>query len=189
MTRLALAVAVAALLAAPAAAPAKEVVKAQVCGASGCYTWDWHNSRGKLALFEMSGQPTAPAPSAAPWYRLKISIGGPGVKPFTYTDAYVPSAGVFRRRAEGGGDEWAQVIEDLRPVLRNESARLEPLSAASLKGDAAPAARKPASAPPAPPEPDAGAPWGWITLAVAASAGLLLGLRRRTMSLRRLTPQ
>jgi hypothetical protein len=189
MTRLALAVAVAALLAAPAAAPAKEVVKAQVCGASGCYTWDWGNSRGKLALFEMSGQPAAPAPSAAPWYRLKISIGGPGVKPFSYTDAYVPSAGVFRRRAEGGGYEWAQVIEDLRPVLRNESARLEPLSAASLKGVAAPAARKPASAPPAPPEPDAGAPWGWITLAAAASAALLLGLRRRTITLRRLTPQ
>jgi hypothetical protein len=189
MIRLALAVAVAAVLAAPVAAPAKEVVKAQVCGASGCYTWDWEDSRGKLALFEMSGQPSAPAPSAAPWYRLKISIGGPGVKPFTYTDAYVPSAGVFRRRAEGGAYEWAQVIEDLRPVLRNESVRLEPLSAASLKGVPAPAARKPASAPPAPPETDAGTPWGRITLAAAASAALLLGLRRRTMSLRRLTPQ
>jgi hypothetical protein len=68
-------------------------------------------------------------------------------------------------------------------VLRNESARLEPLSAASLKGVAAPAARKPA-----PPEPDAGTPWGWIILAAAASAALLLGLRRRTLSLRRLTP-
>ena len=133
----------------------------------------------------MSGQPTVSASPAAPWYRLKISIGGPDVKPFTYTDAYVPSAGVFRRRAERGY-EWAQVIEDLRPVLRNESARLEPLSAASLKGVAAPAARKPA-APPGPPEPDAGTPWGWITLA-AASAALLLGLRRRTRSLRRLTP-
>jgi len=187
MTRLALAVAVAALLAAPAVAPAKEVVQAQVCGASACYTWDWDNSRGKLALFEMSGQPIAPAPPAAPWYRLTISIGGPGVKPFTYTDAYVPSAGVFRRRAKGGGYEWAHVIEDLRPVLRNESARLEPLSAASLTGVAAPAAREPASAPPAPPETDAGMPWGWITLA-AASAALLLGVRRRTMSLRRLTP-
>jgi hypothetical protein len=128
----------------------------------------------------MSGPPTAPAPPAAPWYRLKISIGGPEVKPFTYTDAYVPSAGVFRRRAEGGGDEWAQVIEDLRPVLRNESARLEPLPAESLKGVAAPAARKPAAAPPAPPESDAGTPWGWIALA-ASSAALLLGIRRRTM--------
>jgi len=51
MTRLALAVVASALLAAPAAAPAKEVVKAQVCGASDWYTWDWDNSRGKLALF------------------------------------------------------------------------------------------------------------------------------------------
>src|ERR671922_369489 len=181
MPPLALPVVAAALLAAPAAAPAKEVIRAQVCDALGCYTWDWENSRGKLALFEMSGQATAPGPPAAPWYRLKISIGGPDVKPFTYSDAYVPSADVFRRRAEDGGYEWAQVIEDLRPVLRNEASRLEPLPAASLNGVAAPPARKIDSAPPAPPETDAGTPWGWITLASAACAALLVGIRRRTM--------
>jgi hypothetical protein len=174
--RVALVVASAVVVMWPAAASAKEVQRAQVCGASECFTFDRANSGGKLALFEEGGNPALPPAQAAPWYRLRITVGGADVKRFTFTNAYVPSADRIRRRAEGGGYEWVEVIDDLKPVLRNVSAGLDPLPAASLRGlDAAPA---PTPAAPAP-QRETGTAWHWFALAGARLAFLGLGEHQR----------
>jgi hypothetical protein len=178
---IALALLVAAPLAAPGVAPAKEIQQVKLCGASACFTFDRPNSGDKLLLFDGVAAP-APAPARpAPWYRLKITVGGPDTERFTYTNAYVPSLGLVRRRAEGGGFEWADVMPDLRPVLRNESSRLKPLPASRLRGLARPAA---SAGTPAPARGAAstvpsggGAPWGWIAGAAVAAASALLFAR------------
>jgi len=65
-------------------------------------------------------------------------VGGRDVKRFTFINAYVPSAdgigvGRDRRRTEGGGYEWVEMIDELRPVLWNNAARFAPLLASSLR--------------------------------------------------------
>jgi hypothetical protein len=96
--RLALLALVAAILAAAPVAAAKEIQRAQVCGASACFTFDRANSGDKLALFDGSVGVTSPPARPSPWYRLRITIGGEDVERFTFTDAYVPSADRIRRR-------------------------------------------------------------------------------------------
>lgn len=182
--RTALVVASAVVVMWPATASAKEVQRAQVCGASECFTFDRANSGGKLALFNVGGNPALPPAHAAPWYRLRITVGGEDIERFTFTDAYVPSADRIRRRAEGGGYEWVEVIDDLKPVLRNVSAGLEPLPAASLRGVEASAR----PAPPAPPR-QTGTEWYWFALAAGALlASLALGGRQLRASRGRVRP-
>jgi hypothetical protein len=130
----------------PASASAKEVQKAQVCGASECFTFDRANSGGKLALFDGGGNPALPPAHAAPWYRLRIMVGGPDIERFTFTDAYVPSADASAIAPREAGTQWVEVIDDLKPVLRNVSSELRPLSASSLRGLEAGAAPAPPAA-------------------------------------------
>jgi hypothetical protein len=179
--RTAFVVASAMVLVWPASAVAKEVHKAQVCGASKCFTFDRANSGDKLALFDGGGNPALPPARSAPWYRLRITVGGADIKRFTFTDAYVPSADRIRRRAEGGGYEWVEVIDDLKPVLRNVSARLEPLPASSLRGIHVAPAPAQVRATPAPPTParDTGPAWYWFALAAGIGGGLLAVAGRR----------
>jgi hypothetical protein len=127
-------VSLAAIVAAPAAAGAAQVERAQVCGASDCFTFDRHNSGGKLALFAVVGKRAPPPAAPAPWYRLRITFGGRRTSRQTVTSAYVPSSDRIRRRAPGGRYEWVDVIDDLRPVLRHVSDPLEPLPASTLPG-------------------------------------------------------
>ena len=134
MSKLALFVAVAVALAAPSVAAAKEVQKVQLCGASACFTFDRGNSGGKLALFGRAGDPAPPPSRPAPWYRLRITIGAHGMRPFASTNEYVPNLDRIRIMAEGGGRTWVGVIDDLRPVLRTVAAGLDPLPAARLPG-------------------------------------------------------
>lgn len=179
----------AAALAAPAAAAAKEIEKVQVCGASKCFTFDRGNSGGKLMRFEQGG-PTAPPPARpAPWYRLKITVGGRDVRRFQFTNAYVPSAGLVRVRAEGGGYEWVEVLDDLRPVLRNVAAGLDPLPASTLRGvDRSHARPRPARSSPegqqAAVASDPGLPVP-LLIAVAVGVGSALMLLARRLGWRR----
>jgi hypothetical protein len=161
MSKLAVFAAVAAALVAPSVAAAKEVRKVQVCGASACFTFDRGNSGGKLALFAQVGDSASSPGRPAAWYRLRITIGAHGMRPFAYTNEYVPGLDRIRIQAEGGGHEWVGVIDDLRPVLRNVAAGLDPLPAAGLPGVAAP--------------PEAGADGSrWPPIAAAAAGAALL---------------
>jgi hypothetical protein len=170
-----------AFLLTPGVADAKRVEKARVCGASECFTFNRDNSGNKLVLFEDWGGIRSAPSSAAPWYRLRISFGPEGdepVKPFTVTHAYVPSADLLRVRDDRGVIRWLEVNDDFRLVLRNVSAELEPLPAASLPGIDA-RAMPPAALPARPqpePAPDAGTAWGCFVLAAAAAAALALAI-------------
>jgi hypothetical protein len=181
--RLVVSVVLIAALLTPGVADDKRVEKARVCGASQCFTFNRANSGNKLVLFEEWGGIRAAPSSAAPWYRLRISFGAVGdepVEPFSVTHAYVPSADLLRVRDDQGVIRWLEVNDDLRPVLRNVSAELEPLPAASLPG--IDAQRMPPAALPARPQPlaarDAGTAWGWLVLAGAGMAALAIAIRR-----------
>jgi hypothetical protein len=178
--RTAFVVASATVLVWPAGAAAKEIQKAQVCGASKCFTFDRANSGDKLALFAAGGNAARPPARAAPWYRLRITVGGAEIKRSTFTNAYVPSANRIRRRAEGGGYEWVEVIDDLKPVLRNVSARLEPLPLSSLRGiDVAPVTAQVRVTPAPPAAADTGTAWYVFALAAGIGGGLfIVGARR-----------
>jgi hypothetical protein len=172
-----------AFLLTPGVADAKRVETARVCGASQCFTFNRANSGNKLVLFEEWGGIRSAPSSAAPWYRLRISFAPEGdepVEPFTVTHAYVPSADLLRVRDDGGVIRWLEVNDDLRPVLRNVAAELEPLPAASVPG--IDARRMPPAALPARPQPpparDAGTAWGWFVLAGAGMAALAIAIRR-----------
>jgi hypothetical protein len=170
---------VASLVAAPAAF-AKEVQAVQVCGATQCFTFDRGNSGNKLQLFADVGAPASAPRRAAGWYRLRTRIGGEGMKPVVFTNAYVPSLGLIRVNDEGGGGyAWYAVNDEIAPVLRSTAGRLAPRPAASLRvNDIAPGVPGPtptATASPAPRR-ESGTGGGWWVLAVAGAAALVAGL-------------
>jgi hypothetical protein len=172
----------ASLLAAPPAF-AKEVQAVQVCGAEKCFTFDRGNSGDKLQLFADVGARAGAPRRADGWYRLRTRIGGEGMKPVVFTNAYVPSLGLIRVNDEGGGGyAWYAVNAEIAPVLRNAAGRLAPRSAASLHvNDIAPGVPGP-TATAAPPRRDSGAGGGWWVIAAAGGAALLAGVlvvRRR----------
>src|SRR5690349_14236955 len=180
MVRKILMTVIVASLAAAAPAQAKEVQAVQVCGATECFTFDRGNAGGKLALLAELG-PAAAAPARATgWYRLRTRIGGHGMKPVVFTNAYVPGGDLLRVNDEGGGGYgWYAVNADVRPVLRNVAARLAPLPAASLHvSDIAPGVPGP-TATPARRESGAGSAWPVVLLLVAAGSGALLVVRAR----------
>jgi hypothetical protein len=171
-------------LLAPSVAAAKEVQAVQLCGASQCFRFDRANAGDKLRLFAEAGPPATAPRSAAPWYALRTRIGGRGMEPVVFTNAYVPSAGLIRTDDEGGGGyAWYQVGRDLRPVLLHTAARLAPRSAASLHvSDLAPGVPAPTAGPArrAPRESGAGSAWVIaLAAAAAASAALVIARARR----------
>jgi opacity protein-like surface antigen len=183
MVRKILVVTVLASLAAAPAAQAKEVQAVQVCGAADCFTFDRGNAGGKLELLAELGPAAEAPPQAAGWYRLRTRIGGHGMKPVAFTNAYVPSANLIRVDDEGGGGyAWYEVNADVRPVLRNVASRLAPRPAASLHvNDIAPGVPgpTPTRAAEQPRESGAGNAWLFVVLAVAAGSATLLAVRAR----------
>ena len=170
------------LIAAPAA-QAKEIARVAVCGASDCTVLtrkDMSNERLHL-LVEAVGE--APAPAApAPWYRIKARVKGDG-ETFTFTNAYVPSEGLIRGRAEGGGAIWMSILPDAKPILARVTKGLEPLPASRLTGlDVKPPTAQvdevfaPA---PAPATVKAGTQWPWLAAAVAGVLAAAALIRRR----------
>jgi opacity protein-like surface antigen len=180
MVRKILVVTVLASLAAAPAAQAKEVQAVQVCGATDCFTFDRGNAGGKLELLAELGPAAEAPPQAAGWYRLRTRIGGHGMKPVAFTNAYVPSANLIRVDDEGGGGyAWYEVNADVRPVLRNVASRLAPRPAASLRvSDIAPGVPGP-TATAAARESGAGSAWLVVLLAAAAGSAALLAVRAR----------
>src|SRR4051812_61897 len=118
------AAALAALALLPASAAAKEVSKVQVCGAHHrCADVDGDSQTLNLAA--SGGIPGEPPPPASPWYRVRVTISGaPGedMKPFSFSYAWVPSAGLVRLRGEGGDYEWAEAAPNTTRVLARTAA-------------------------------------------------------------------
>jgi hypothetical protein len=174
---------IAASFAAAPAAFAKEVQAVKVCGATECFTFDRGNSGAKLQLLADTGRAVAAPRRAAGWYEVRTRVGGEGMRPVTWTSAYVPSLGLVRINDEGGGGyEWHTVYGEIAPVLRNAAGRLAARPAASLHvNDIAPGVPGPAPRA-APARREGGLGGGWWVLAVAAAAALgagLLVVRRR----------
>jgi hypothetical protein len=78
-----------------------------------------------------------PPATAAAWrrggvaaWRPWITVGGEGVKRFTFTNPSIASADRLRS-GTGDGQQRVEVFADVRRVLRDVAAALEPLSAAA----------------------------------------------------------
>ena len=173
-----------ALLFAPAAG-AKGISKMEVCGASHCVALpgDGDDLEALLAGGSFAGPPEGPAP----WYAVRTTVRpsrGEDFEPFSFREAYVPSAGLLRVRAEGGGYEWRDVGARYEAAMRKATGGLDPRPAARLRGlEPVKAQVQEVVLPPADAQSDGGGtPW-WIAV-VAAAAGLIAALalygRRRS---------
>ena len=96
MTRLALLLAVAALLA-PSGASAKELVAATVCGASGCRTVTDSATLNEIP----GGEDVTGLGAPAAHYRLNLVTAEPSGRRYSFTTYYVPSAKVMSWSEDG----------------------------------------------------------------------------------------
>ncbi|MEA2132095.1 MAG: hypothetical protein QOC68_4 [Solirubrobacteraceae bacterium] len=154
------AVAALALAVAPAAV-AKEITKAEVCGADGCVSVD--DADGRFALME-GGPPRTP-PAAAPYYEVNMEMDHRGGG-FSYTA--VPDRRAYR--ADDGG--WYEMPPAMVVLVAKAAARSRAFPAAGLIG-AAPA--------PEPPADTGNALWpegALIALVLAAGGVFLVRLAR-----------
>jgi hypothetical protein len=175
---LALALAVAALALLPAVAAAKEVVKAQVCGADDCV------SVGRAIAMDLpdGGPPTDPPKQAAPFYTAEITMRE-GEKDFTFKVTFVPNGGLMR--ADDG--QWMDAPIQTESAFKNAASGLEAFPASELGPLPTPIAaqvdevvRPPAD--PAPVSDDGSSTWLIAGLGLAgalATWALVLYVRRR----------
>jgi hypothetical protein len=177
-----------ALVVAPAAG-AKGISKMEVCGASHCATLPGEGD--DLEALMIGSSVAGPPDGPAPWYVVRSTVTpsreqGEDFEPFTFREAYVPSAGLLRVRAEGGGFEWRDVGARYEAAMERATAGLGPRPAARLRGlDVEPlqANVDEVVLPPADAQTggDGGTPW-WIAAAAVAAAliaALALYGRRR----------
>jgi hypothetical protein len=151
------AVAALALAVAPAA-PAKEITKAEVCGAGGCASVD--DADGRFALME-GGPPRTP-PTAAPYYEVNIEMDYRGGA-FSYT-------AVPERRAYRADGTWYEMTPAMVVLVAKVTARRRAFPAAGLIGAAPAPEPRPAAA-------DSGNllwPEGVLIGLVLAAAGVFL---------------
>jgi hypothetical protein len=123
--------AAAAVLVAASPAAAKERMLTTVCGANGCTSVP--NPPDPRALVSLA--PGAHEPDAAPFYGVTLRAAGRAevVRAFVY----VPSAGVMR--VDAAKPFWTEVPPQLRPLLEQVTADVEPYPAPGQRGDRFPA--------------------------------------------------
>jgi hypothetical protein len=122
-----LAAAAAALaLAAPAAA--KELAKAELCGAAGCVAV---TDRDDLRNFPTGGEATTERPPLSSFYALRMSTKD-DVATHTWTIYYVPSADLFAIPDEYGSVTWHPLFGDAIPLMRKLASRVEPYPAPEI---------------------------------------------------------
>jgi hypothetical protein len=130
MKKLMLVAVVALLCAAPA--NAKELLGAQLCGASGCAT------ERQAGLFEGHGGPLGDGMSAAPaqagpWYRGALLLGDHGKVFGHYTFYYVPDGRlVVQPGMDGQTTTWLKAQGALGDLLERLAARLRPFPTPKL---------------------------------------------------------
>jgi hypothetical protein len=141
----------------------------------------------------VGSSPAGPPAGQADWYSVRGTVRahptqGEDFEPFTVREAYVPSAGLLRVRAEGGGFAWLDVSRRYEAAMRKATAGLAPRPAERLRGLAvAPVEAKVHKVVPAPVRERADEPWGWIALA-AGAAGLIAALGLRALRRGRTVP-
>jgi hypothetical protein len=175
---LALALATAALALLPASASAKEVVKAQVCGAGDCV-----DVSRAIAMDLMDGGPLADPPKeAAPFFtaRLWISVGDGKTERFD--TAFVPRYGLMR----GDDGTWMDAPVQTEVAFKRGARGLEASPASELGAPPKPIAAQVVEVvrPPADPAPvnDGSSSWLIAGIGIAgalATWALVLYVRRR----------
>jgi hypothetical protein len=124
VTRLALLLAVAALLA-PSLASAKELVAATVCGASGCRT-----VTDKATLNEIpGGEDVTGLGAPAAYYRLNLVTAEPNGRRYGFTTYYVPSAKAMSWSEDGLYRLHPIYGQRANGVMRRITVGLEPYAA------------------------------------------------------------
>jgi hypothetical protein len=157
VTRLALLLAAAALVAPPGAS-AKELVRATICGASGCRT-----VRDQATLNEIpSGETVTPLGAPAPYYRFELVGWGPDGRRSTVRLEYVPSKNGVVWVEDGRAGLHPIYGDRAKGVMRRLTAGLDPY------------------VPPGSRESQRALPWTWIALAaIGLAAAILLPTRGR----------
>jgi hypothetical protein len=168
-----LALAILALALLPASASAKEVVKAQVCGAGGCVSVSH-----ALAMDLMDGgPPTDPPKEAAPFFTARLWIKVDDGKTQRFDTAFVPRYGLMR----GDDGTWMDAPVQTEAAFKRGARGLEASPASDLGPLPAPTA-EPIPAPTQDPAPvdDGSSAWLIVVLVaggVVATTALLLWRR------------
>jgi len=117
MRRLALPLALAAVLALPAAAQAKEVTALVVCGTNGCHTI---RDKAVLLAFMNQGVQAAAPDRHAPFYSITAKVSEPGQGEIGhFTSRWVPSENRVRSVDENDIPQWNR----LKPVVAHAMLR------------------------------------------------------------------
>lgn len=158
----------------PASASAKGIAKAVACGATACRD---ATPRGHDAGIVEGGPLIAPPSTRAPWYRLRVTIGGPDMPegpPLTIV--YVPALHVIRVTGSDRAARWMAPTDHSEEALKAAITGLVPFDAQTLDlSSPGPAVKArvvevvPAPSAGDPPSSDA----GWLAW-VAGGAGALL---------------
>ena len=118
------------LLSLPAAALGKGVLAADACGTTECRPL---SQRTAMSLMEAG--PQIDPPRAAPFYRVRVTVGGGEGEPDfrdRFALAYLPSEVAVRGAAEGGEPVWTSVNPVARRGLTRVTRGLTPLPARRL---------------------------------------------------------
>jgi hypothetical protein len=175
-------------LTAAAPAEAKTVLSAKVCGANGCET---SRDRALIAGLAEGGDPVDPPKAAAPFFRLRLTVGEANGKVMDrFWTHFMPKGELIR----GGDGTWMPASDAYTDALKkivNPSMEAYPASALAklLDGDQpAPSSQAQVSGVVEGPQPPPAAHGGSITRAtiglvvagaLAVAALVLLAVRRR----------
>jgi hypothetical protein len=168
-----LALAIVALALLPASASAKEVVKAQVCGAGGCVSVSH-----PIAMDLMDGgPPTDPPKEAAPFFTARLWIKVDDGKTQRFDTAFVPRYGLMR----GDDGTWMDAPAQTEAAFKRGARSLEASPASDLGPLPAPTA-EPIAAPakdPAPVDDGGSSAWPIALLAAGGVVAMTVVLLRR----------
>jgi hypothetical protein len=121
-----------ALLVQAAPATAKKIVKAQVCGASGCSEI---TDRDMLAALPEGGDPTDPPSHASGWYRATLTVAAGDARD-SFSLAALPDAGYLRSEKDPviGGYNWMRMTPAAAAAYRSAVRGIRPFPASRLGG-------------------------------------------------------
>jgi hypothetical protein len=122
-------------------ATAKKIVKAKVCGASGCSEIE---DRGVLAALPEGGDPTDPPSHPSGWYQATLTVEAGDARD-SFTLAALPGAGYLRSEKDQltGGYTWMRMTPAATAAYRSAARGIEPFPASRLSRlpEPAPASR------------------------------------------------
>ena len=111
----------------PAAAAAKELSAATVCGAKGCTTFQ----RPSMDIASGGDGVTEPAPAAAPYYTVKLTVDEQGHRE-SWTVFYVPGADMVVYRDEVGRTAFETLSGDAQRAYHRYTEGIAPYAAPTI---------------------------------------------------------